>query len=67
MTTATERPAYAQTFFDRRLSMWGLRDGVEDSPGFIGPVRRWHSFNDAHDTAQKINRENSGRMYGVWL
>lgn len=63
--TATTVPL-AHAFFDREARLWGIADSVEDTPGFIGPVQRWTSFNKAHDTAQDLNRERHGTHRGLW-
>lgn len=64
--TVTTKPL-AHPFFDREARLWGVAEGPEDEPGFVGPHQRWRSFSVAHDTAQALNRVRYGQPLGVWL
>lgn len=64
--TVVIQETFAHPCFHSAERLWGLSDGVEDSPGFIGPQRRWERFTDAHDAAEAINRERHGTYRGLW-
>lgn len=51
----------AHVFYDKQARMWGVVHGEQKNPGFVGPERRWFSFNAAYDAAEAINRERGQR------